>query len=127
MGLQREATIGEVLARVDAVDLPKEVWSWTTAPSTAQPKSSGRTRVGSATSMTPGRTSGSAAIRAGLTHVGGDVVMTQDADLELDPSEYELLVAPIRRGAPLLSMGRGSAGRTVSRVAPGLRTVCWSL
>jgi glycosyltransferase involved in cell wall biosynthesis len=39
-----------------------------------------------------------AAIRIGLTYVTGDIVIIQDADLELDPNEYQLLLAPILAG-----------------------------
>ena len=39
-----------------------------------------------------------AAIRIGLTYVTGDIVIIQDADLELDPTEYKLLLAPILAG-----------------------------
>jgi glycosyltransferase involved in cell wall biosynthesis len=39
-----------------------------------------------------------AAIRVGLTYVTGDVVIIQDADLELDPNEYKLLLQPILSG-----------------------------
>jgi glycosyltransferase involved in cell wall biosynthesis len=39
-----------------------------------------------------------AAIRVGLTYVTGDVVVIQDADLELDPNEYKLLLGPIISG-----------------------------
>ncbi|MCB0166752.1 MAG: glycosyltransferase family 2 protein, partial [Anaerolineae bacterium] len=39
-----------------------------------------------------------AAIRVGLTYVTGDIVIIQDADLELDPNEYRLLLAPILAG-----------------------------
>ena len=35
-----------------------------------------------------------AAIRTALEHVTGDVVITQDADLEYDPQEYPVLLAP---------------------------------
>jgi len=39
-----------------------------------------------------------AAIRRGLAEVRGDVVAIQDADLELDPAELAMLVAPILAG-----------------------------
>jgi glycosyltransferase involved in cell wall biosynthesis len=36
-----------------------------------------------------------AALRTGLAHVRGDVVVIQDADLEYDPQDYSWLMAPI--------------------------------
>ena len=39
-----------------------------------------------------------AAIRTALSHVTGDLVVIQDADLEYDPSEYLHLMAPILEG-----------------------------
>ena len=42
-----------------------------------------------------------AAIRFGLEHATGDLVIIQDADLELDPDEYVQLVQPIVDGGRL--------------------------
>ncbi len=39
-----------------------------------------------------------AAIRTGLQHVSGDVVIIQDADLEYDPQDYDVLLAPLEEG-----------------------------
>jgi glycosyltransferase involved in cell wall biosynthesis len=38
-----------------------------------------------------------AAIRTGIQHVSGDVVVIQDADLEYDPAEYSRLIHPIQQ------------------------------
>jgi glycosyltransferase involved in cell wall biosynthesis len=37
-----------------------------------------------------------AAVRIGLRHATGDIVLVQDADLELDPAEYPRLLAPLQ-------------------------------
>jgi glycosyltransferase involved in cell wall biosynthesis len=39
-----------------------------------------------------------AAVRTGFSHMGGDVVLVQDADLEYDPHDYVVLLQPILSG-----------------------------
>jgi len=46
-----------------------------------------------------------AAVRLGLQHATGDVLLTQDADLELDPEEYSTLLAPILNDGAIVVYG----------------------
>jgi glycosyltransferase involved in cell wall biosynthesis len=107
------ATIAEILSRVAAVPVEKEIL-------VVDDASRDRTREILAQLTIPGlrvlqhdvnRGKG-AAIRTALKHVTGDVVIIQDADLEYDPSDYPRLIAPIARGeADVVYGSRFLAGR----------------
>jgi glycosyltransferase involved in cell wall biosynthesis len=51
-----------------------------------------------------------AALRTGFSHVQGDVVIIQDADLEYNPDEYPHLIAPIKDGLADVVFGSRFAG-----------------
>lgn len=94
-----ERTIGEVIDKVDAVPLRKEIivvddGSSDTTADILRSRSTVLKRVHeSRVNLGKGL-----AVRIGLTYVEGDIVIIQDADLELDPAEYRQLLAPIVAG-----------------------------
>jgi glycosyltransferase involved in cell wall biosynthesis len=51
-----------------------------------------------------------AAIRSGLAHVTGDLVIVQDADLEYDPEDWPKLLTPILRGKARVVYGSRFTG-----------------
>ena len=94
-----EGLIGELLRRVAAVGVDKEIilvddcstdGSWEVISSLNIPE------------LTPLRhpqnRGKGAGIRTALQHASGDVVLIQDADLEYDPNDYPKLLAPLVSG-----------------------------
>jgi len=56
------------------------------------------------------------AIRSGLAHARGDIILIQDADLEYDPNEYPILLQPILSGKADVVYGSRFAGHGAHRV-----------
>jgi glycosyltransferase involved in cell wall biosynthesis len=103
-------TLGEVLERIDALGLDCQVVVVDDG-STDGTGDVAAARPGTVVVRQPNRGKG-AAIRAGIPHVDGDVVVIQDADMEYDPADVPALVDPILRGVADVVFGsRLSGGR----------------
>lgn len=95
-----EATLEEVLERVDALELDKQIIVVDDGSTDRTPaildswrRSHGSTEVVRQTNLGKG-----AAIRTAIDRVNGDIVVIQDADMEYDPSDVPMLIEPILRG-----------------------------
>jgi glycosyltransferase involved in cell wall biosynthesis len=106
-------TIGEVLDRIDALGLDRQVVvvddgsTDGTAELVEERISEGSD--GLLLVRQPNRGKG-AAIRAAIPHVDGDIAVIQDADMEYDPAEVPALIEPIQRGVADVVFGSRLSG-----------------
>jgi glycosyltransferase involved in cell wall biosynthesis len=106
------ATVEEVLERVEALDLEKQVIvvddgsTDETGSILTRWQSAGPDRI---LLRQPNRGKG-AAIRAAIPHVDGDIAVIQDADMEYDPADVPTLIEPIERGVADVVFGSRLTG-----------------
>jgi glycosyltransferase involved in cell wall biosynthesis len=113
-------TILEVIERVCGVDLPKEIIvvddfsTDGTRELLLELKNSNPSVV--QVVLQDSNQGKGAAIRAGIQHATGDVVVVQDADLEYDPKEFPRLLKPILDGRADVVYGSRFLGSEEHRV-----------
>lgn len=59
------------------------------------------------------------AVRTGLQHATGDIIIFQDADSEYDPADYEKLIQPIREGRAEVVYGSRFMGKSIKELGNG--------
>jgi len=112
------ATIEEILRRVAAVDLDKEiiVVDDFSTDGTRQWLVGECARLGVRLIVHEKNKGKGAALRSGFAAATGDVVIVQDADLEYDPQEYPRLIEPIVTGRADAVYGSRFLGSAPHRV-----------
>ncbi|MEM9072808.1 MAG: glycosyltransferase family 2 protein [Myxococcota bacterium] len=113
------ATLDEIVRRVQAVELDKELVLVDdgSTDGTRDLLSELEARYDNVQVILHDRNQGKgAALRTGFQHCKGDIVIVQDADLEYDPNEYPRLIAPILDGRADVVYGSRFVGGDEHRV-----------
>ena len=107
------ATIEEVLDRVEALDLDKQIIvvdDGSTDGTSALVDAWKVGREGHVVLVRQENAGKGAAIRAAIPHIDGEIAVIQDADLEYDPADVPRLVEPIERGVADVVFGSRLSG-----------------
>ncbi len=106
-------TVVEILRRMRAVDLPVDREFIVVDDGSDDGTKMVLTQLGDSTTKVvthPKNRGKGAAIRTGLSHVTGDLVLIQDADLEYDPDDWIRLLAPVLKGRAQVVYGSRFTG-----------------
>jgi glycosyltransferase involved in cell wall biosynthesis len=106
-------TVAEILRRMRAVELPVdlEIVVVNDASSDGTEKVLAALEDSTVRVLNhPDNKGKGAAIRTGLQHARGDLVLVQDADLEYDPEDWPRLLTPIMRGKARIVYGSRFTG-----------------
>jgi len=109
-----KSTISEVIDRVKAVDIPKEIivvddGSRDGTTEVLKQKMANEQILTVHTSLI--NIGKGAAVRIGIEYATGEITIIQDADLELDPEEYHQIITPIEKGECDVVYGSRFLGR----------------
>jgi glycosyltransferase involved in cell wall biosynthesis len=106
-------TVVEIMRRMRAVDLPIDREFVLVDDGSSDGTQQVLNQLGDSTVRVvkhPDNRGKGAAIRTGLEHVTGDLVLIQDADLEYDPEDWPRLLAPVFRGRATVVYGSRFTG-----------------
>ncbi len=106
-------TVVEIMRRMRAVELPIECEFILVDDGSSDGTRQVLQQLGDSTVRVvnhPHNQGKGAAIRTGLGHVTGDLILIQDADLEYDPEDWPKLLAPIFRGKATVVYGSRFTG-----------------
>lgn len=108
------ATLPAILDKVYAIDFDKEIIAvddFSSDDTLAVLEREAESRPNLLVIRHPHNRGKGAAVRSGLAHARGQIVIVQDADLEYDPEDYYELVRPIADGRVDVVFGSRFSGR----------------